>query len=323
MTSPIANVVGDGPAGLTAALALARRGWHVSVKTASRRRPARIDVLGGTAFSVLERLGLNRSDLIGVATPCPGRWVHWGSEPHTVDHLRSLSGAWSIDRPAFDNLLADHAARSGVSFAESDDPNGWTLDATGVGGADDSVCDDRLIVLVGTGSVDPSAGPVDTRLLMEAGHEGWAYAVAYNGARLCLGVITDAETLRGNKPWDFFSGVLRATNRVGQLYGRICEDITPVGFALPCRLRPALAGKRRLRVGDARSSFDPLAGRGLWEAIAGTEHTVSLLCDDPERLASDEQRAQKAYASYLHQRRRFYRELRDRFRSGFWNRRCE
>lgn len=326
MSARSAHIIGDGPAGLVAALALAQRGWRVSLKAASRKRPARIDVLGGSALPVLERLGLGRNDVTGVARPCPGRWVDWGGEPYCVDHMRSLSSAWSVDRPAFDELLAGHAARSGVRFGEIDDtdPKGWTIDATGAIERDDSAgddCDDRLIALVRTGPIDPASGPVDARLLIEACPEGWVYAVTYDGARLCLGVVTDAAELRGRRPWDFFAGMLRATNRIGQLHARLGEGFTQFGCALPCRLRPALARQRRLRVGDARSSYDPLAGRGLWEAIVGTERTVSLLAEDPDRLAADDRRVQATYAAYLEQRRHFYGTLRERFLSGFWLRR--
>lgn len=131
MSARSAHIIGDGPAGLVAALALAQRGWRVSLKAACRQRPARIDVLGGAALPVLERLGLGRNDVTGVARPCPGRWVDWGGEPYCVDHMRSLSGAWSVDRPAFDELLAGLAIRSGVRFGETDDtdPKGWTIDA--------------------------------------------------------------------------------------------------------------------------------------------------------------------------------------------------
>jgi 2-polyprenyl-6-methoxyphenol hydroxylase-like FAD-dependent oxidoreductase len=326
-----ARVVGDGPAGLVAALALAGRGWRVTIEAAGsgrRRRMARIDVLAGSALPVLARLGIPKRRLLRIASPCPGRWTRWGGEAHAVDYVRSLRSAWAVDRPGFDRLLAERAAEVGVRFAGPGDASSqgydpsWTILATGGGEATrDQVCDDRLIALVCSGPIDRADGEADTRLMVEACPEGWAYGVSRGGTQLCLGVVTDAQALRGDSPRAFAARLLGGTDRIGRLMARFRRGFSMQGFALSCRLCPLLAAERRLRVGDARMVLDPLAGRGLWQAVYGTERVVALLDETPDALSAHERSVNESYADYLRQRRAFYRGPHDSLHRGFWVRR--
>lgn len=335
MSARTARVVGDGPAGLVAALTLAGRGWRVTVEPAAatsvrRRRTARIDVLGGSALPVLARLGIAPDRLLGVASPCPGRWTRWASDAHAVDHVRTLESAWSVDRPGFDRLLAERAAEIGVRFAGPGGTPGagrdasWTILATGGGqAARDEACDDRLIALVCSGDIDPRDGEADARLMVEACPDGWAYGVSRGGTHLCLGVVTDAQALRGSSPRAFATRVLGGTERLAPLMARFRRGFAMQGFVLSCRLRPLLPAERRVRVGDARMVLDPLAGRGLWEAVYGTERVVALLDENPDALGAHARTMDESYADYLRQRSAFYRGSHDSMHQGFWVRRCQ
>lgn len=335
MTARTARIIGSGPAGLIASLALARRGWLVSI--AGRRpevrgraadRPGRIDVLGGSVLPVLESLGISRSDLRGVATQCPGRWMQWGGQPHMVDHFRSLESAWAVRRPQFDDLLAERAIAAGACLNSVDtcrqlSHDTWTIIANGGREPANRIdCDDRLIALVLTGTVDPANGVVDARLVVEACRDGWAYGVT-SGTRACIGFVTDLEALRcsGVEPCAFIIMALSGTVKVGEMLRCLGPDSVMRGHHLACGLRSLFDGERWVRIGDARITFDPLSGRGLWEAIRGAERVAAILDEVPQSLAAEEARTREAYADYLRQRQAFYDEIGDRFGPGFWTRR--
>jgi 2-polyprenyl-6-methoxyphenol hydroxylase-like FAD-dependent oxidoreductase len=99
------------------------------------------------------------------------------------------------------------------------------------------------------------------------------------------------------------------------------EPLTVAATPIPCRFLPLQAGETTLRVGDAQTSFDPLAGRGLWEAIRGAEQVANALDENPERLTLIARRARENYSGYLARRDAFYRAGRDRFGTEFWERR--
>lgn len=335
MTYRSARIVGDGPAGLVAALALVQQGWRVDVTAPqwrrAARRPDRIDVLGGSALSVLERLGIPPRDLLAVATPCPGRWTRWSEEAHEVDHFRTFETAWAVTRPGFDALLAERAVAAGVRFSgpEGDASTersrcSWTILATGSGEeTKGAAADERLVAFVMTGALDPADGAVDARLMVEACPEGWAYA-AICRMRACVGVVTDIEALRRSAiaPRFFVARMLGGTARIAGISKRLGDGVSMRGHHFACGRRPLLAAERLVRVGDARMTLDPLAGRGLWEAVHGTDRVMAAILDNaPERLVDEEALADDTYRSYLRQRWAFYGMLRERFGTGFWVRR--
>lgn len=324
ISSRRAEVLGDGPAALAAALGLARRGWRVDLVVPPRRAKeiSRIDVLGGSALATLARLGVSRDDMLAVARPCPGTWSHWGREgPSGMDYLATPQGpAWAVDRCGFDALLEARALAAGVTRAAGREGRSWRILASGRLGATGAV-DDELVALVAMGEVPASAAPVDTRLMIEAAPEAWAYGVMGPGRSVCLGVITDAEALAGARPGPFAADVLGRTERIVRLLDRLGGPLAVGATPLPCRFLPLHSDARSIRVGDAQASLDPLAGRGLWQAIRGAGEAAAALDEEPERLTLLAQRAQAAYRSYLATRAAFYCAGHDRFGTGFWARR--
>ncbi|HWE15776.1 MAG TPA: hypothetical protein VG758_01135 [Hyphomicrobiaceae bacterium] len=333
-----AYVIGDGPAALTAATALAQRGWAVDLTGWAKPdgRHTRVDVLGGAALGPLARLGISRDDLLAVARPCPGTWSRWGKDSHCLDHASSLHGAWAVDRAGLIALLRQRALSAGVRLlgslradapvlpCEASEP--WTIVAAGTrparsGDADAGAFDDRLVALLGRGTLMEAAGSVDTRLLIEAHPEGWIYGVVGPRRTVCVGIVTDAQALQGTPPAAFAAKVLSETERIARLTEAVVDRLDIVGIPVDCRRRRLKAGRRSIRVGDAHMSFDPLAGRGLWEAIYRTERVMATLDRRQHELDSMERGLRAGYARYLQQRAAFYREGYARFGTGFWARR--
>lgn len=328
-----AQVVGAGPAALVAAIALAQRGWTINLTAGPRRarRSARIDVLAGSALTTLRRLGIAREDLQTVAQPCPGTWSNWAGEfEGGADHVTSPFGhSWAVNRDRFEHLLRNRAADFGVTWDEQpgadERDHGWRLLA--MGGisrrADKTAAagyDDRLIALVGTGQLSADAGVIDKRLMIEAGVAGWAYGIAGPEGSFCYGVISDANSLKARP--DLALRVLDGTKRIAACVERLSASPSLAATPLPCRWLPLQAGPRTIRIGDAQASFDPLAGRGLWQALRMAEDVAQALDADPAQLAAVERRSRADYDHYLAQRRDFYLAGFRRFGTEFWARRC-
>ena len=344
-----ASVIGSGPAALTVAIALARSGWAVQLAPGPERKQVsrtRIDVLSGSASTILGRLGVSRSDMAAIARPCPGTWSRWGSNaPTTMDYLATLLGhSWSVERTAFDRLLMERAIGAGVKIAPipgtrptvqlesseiaspSEDDH-WRILAFGALSrrADPQpaqVNDDELIALVATVSPPHPIGAVDARLSIEAVAQGWVYGVGGPGNLLCFGVITDRIALAGQNQQDMATSLLMQSERFAPRIAQSTSSLSFHAVPIPCRWLPLRAGSRLLRVGDAQASFDPVSGRGLWEAIRTGAAIASALNNGPHQLDAIERDSAVRYRRYLIERLAFYHLALQRFGSGFWQRRC-
>ena len=277
-----------------------------------------------------------------MARACPGTWSRWGlGGAATTDYLTSPHGhGWSVDRAGFEQLLARRAVEAGADFKSGRvrstirQPEGAPARPT----AATSGASSRPAGFPGEGSRTPGrtvttgswrwwlsprpeapARSLDSRLIVEAGPDGWAYGVAGPDDLHCVGVVTDAEALAGSRPNDFATRLLAGTERLAA-FAAICPTFQAV--PVHCRWLPVRAGQCSVRIGDAQASFDPVAGRGLWEAIRMAEAVAVALDTDPDQLDVIEDSSARRYRRYLADRREYYRIGLERFGTGFWERRC-
>jgi flavin-dependent dehydrogenase len=350
-------IVGGGPAGLSAAIALRREGCTVTVIERMNYRSPRIgEHISPGAKAVLAELGLTDVLSSGHHAACPGLRSVWGGEaPVERDYLFHPNGeGLNLSRPEFDASLAALGERLGATIvtdatmtALSRHSALWCLgirrrdeafevecrvvvDATGRNasiarrlGARPIVYDE-LIAAVGTG-LAPAAQT--NLLLIEAVREGWWYSVGLADGSVIATFFSDAELLQAGgaeraRIWRHHLDTARMTG------ARMRVPAEPrniqVRIARTQRL-DKVVGDGWLATGDAAMSFDPLSSNGIHKGLEWGKRVASAataFCRGDDSIArAYENDAAKGFTRYLIDRWRYYNAERRWPNAPFWSRR--
>lgn len=275
MNTHDAVVIGAGPAGSTAAIALARRGWRVALveKAAFPRRKVCGEYISPGAWPVLRELGLDSAlaaragppvrrvglfaldTVLDVPMPAPHREAPWGR---------------ALGRETLDTLLLERAARSGAEVLQP-----WRVESLrdGAQGHEVRTSDGMRVRTL--------RAPV-----VVAAHGSWEHGLPTQPARAApraadlLGFkahFTGARLPAGLMPLVLFPGG----------YGGLVEsDAGRVSFSC-CIRRDALARCRDehpgLGAGDAVLAHAAACARGLREALEGARRAGPWLAAGPIR----------------------------------------
>jgi flavin-dependent dehydrogenase len=228
-------IVGGGPAGAAAALALARRGLSPVVLEAQPKPRTKVgECLPPGANALLGALGLTERMRRAGHLPSHGNRFLWGSDaPAERDFIYGTGGAgWRLDRRVFEEELAGAAVEAGADWrcgyrlgeCSRDGLGSWRLEVSGPRGAKtfraDFVVDasgraSRLSRLLGARRVtydrlvgvaayfEPRAGGEtrafganeDSFTLVEAVKSGWWYSAWLPGEKLIAVYMTDGDLL--------------------------------------------------------------------------------------------------------------------------------
>lgn len=299
-------ILGGGPAGLTAALALRRR-CDASVLVAEAAPPGR-ERLGESAppdlMARLCQLGLGARFRRGEHLPCPGHVSLWGGmRPGFNDFLFNPMGpAWRLDRRGFDAMLAEAAESAGAVLswqtrflaarpldggghalrlrdaggAERDVQARFVIDATGAGarfarsqGATLRT-DDRLFAVAQFFRGGDGTGSMQA--MIEAVAEGWWYAARLPNQRLISMYVTDRAGLGRMRADDggAWRSALAATRLIAPAIGPLSAE--PEGGLIVHPIFSARLDRRAgpdwMAIGDAAASFDPIAAQGIHKALS-------------------------------------------------------
>jgi flavin-dependent dehydrogenase len=350
-------VIGGGPAGSAAALALAQLGAAVLLVEPGSHRPPVGETLPPGAKPLLDRLGL-RDRMAGAGfLPSIGNWSAWGgAEPWGRDFLYHRNGhGWHLDRRRFDALLRHAAEAAGAvprraSLAHAAPRAGggfhlsltdgdaievpFVLDATGRRSAFARALGirrrpiDRMVAVAGyvARRADGPAEPAAT--LVEATESGWWYSAPLPQDRLVAVFMTDADLAR-----DGVTGLHGWLDRLAAAPGTGARALRyGAGLAGPPMVVPAasgrldrIAGPDWLAIGDAAASFDPLSSQGISSAletgIAAAAACVRRLGGDRDALAAAGGRHDAAWTEYETGRMSYYGLERRWPGTPFWARR--
>ena len=298
-------VVGGGPAGLAAAIALAERGADACVvDSLGGLSSERGELLAHGAVDIIGRLGL--SEVLDQALRIDDVVSLWGGarmQSHAGAPGLGLHG-WGLDRRVLSQAMLNRIATLGVPLHQArvtatDRTNGnWRLettngsfqarylvDATGRPGA---VArrqgvqlwqSTNLVALIWQGPRAP--GPA--YMQAEAAPDGWWYAVPY-GAAQTVGFLTSAERAKEiNSDAQAFFQSAQSTTRLVDL-----NALGPRMSMMDSRsaVLEELSGPGWIATGDAAAAFDPIASQGLFNALSGgffaANAAIDALTGDPE-----------------------------------------
>jgi flavin-dependent dehydrogenase len=337
-----AAVVGAGPAGCSAAIALAEAGWRVVM---FGRPPAAGDRIGESlspgAPALLERLGIRARFLADGHRVCHANASAWGSsELAWHDFIGDPRGpGFHIDRARFEALLRARACEAGVRVILSDAPRiveeqgAWRLAATSmlppitaryvIDASGRAACLARSlgarrevawsqIALV---TFARTARPCDeTFTLVESVPEGFWYSAPIPDGRLAIALFTDAG-LHDAPAARTLEGVHTLLARSPRTRARLDAhgavlDVEPRFVGADSGWIEPVHGPGWITVGDAAITYDPISAHGLTLALrTGVDAADALLAhqaDDTDALARYGARLARAFDDYRREALRIY-----------------
>ena len=347
-------IIGGGPAGASAALAICRGGdLSIAILEAGTRPERKIgETLPPEARYDLERLGVWQSVCAAGHQPSQGTCSAWGGAELAFDDVlfKPHGVGWHLDRRRFDEMLLQEARARGAVILRPATvgralpmPEEWQLELKQPGEPGRELCAKFVIDASGRGQslhvtkerwkvffdhlvglyaffvLDELASRCDNFTMVETTEGGWWYSALLPGQQLVVVHMTDADqalTSRLQHPqrWLERAQLTSHTNR--RLRGARMIARPRVALARSQLLHP-VAGARWLAIGDAASSFDPLSSQGIAKALR-----TGLRAADVIRTGQVEAYAQQIAAEfehYLETREHYYRMEARWPRSPFWN----
>jgi flavin-dependent dehydrogenase len=343
-------IVGAGPAGSVAARELARRGASVLLLG---RNPAKLERIGETAPPdlglVLNLIGLGDILASGAHQRSPAVVSTWGdSQPTERNHILSPYGeGWHLDRSVFDSQLVAAAQREGAEVCDATrivvtaDREGFLLRLQG--GSNRAR---RLILATGrscrglglparrqwidalvavAGFIDVGAVKPDPRTMIEAFADGWLYSALLPDGRCVVVALTDGDLLPSDMVTrtTWWRKAVQGSNLVGLRALDQARAVALATYDARSSFLIPLGGVGWQPIGDARLALDPLAGRGIPQAISdgiwAAEACLQSVMPSARDLVGSRTRAE--LSGYLETRQWVYAQERRWMDRPFWRRR--
>jgi flavin-dependent dehydrogenase len=340
-------IVGGGPAGCSAALALAKLGVDTAIVSAAKATVKPTE----TALPALAGLlrSVNAESALAACEPCYGISSGWGRprpvlRPSIID---PRGNPWFIHRQRFDGALRDSVLKAGslwfegvaegVDFHEpgvtviTSDKRiraKWLIIASGSPAWAARITGQTIIKHDSLTALWGKLPEVNTErfLFVEPSEFGWWYLAPDDGSGSVACLMTDPPLARslGAAQVSKWNDLFRETN-LARTCGKTskAEQVTVASTGL-MSLKRAL-GERWIAIGDAAVKLDPLGSGGTMTAIDGgrlaARAVFGSFSGSSSELQDYEQWAACLVAEFSRQREQHYLLESANRSSGFWNRR--
>lgn len=352
-------IIGNGPAGLASAITLRQQGAAVTVvqRPAGESAIRAGESLAATARFSLTELGVWDDFVAAGHPPCYGNASCWGDERlFLYDFIHASSGqGWYVDRAAFQYMLLQKAATTGIRFAVTDrafrikrEGNGWqytegdlrisaamVIDASGRNswlsrqlGMKRIRRDDQVAVISLLAAADPLKSG---QSLIEAVPDGWWYVSNGDGEKVVRIFFTDPD-LHDRADWLdplYWHSKSMQTHFVKHRApaGRY-NNVLPVQYtSAGSHHLASYAGAGWLAAGDAACAFDPLSSHGIAFALRSGIDAGLAAKDCLAGISSAgndyDQKIRLAFRLYAAQRVDLYRRESRWTDHPYWKRRQE
>ena len=344
---PDAAIIGGGPAGCAAALALRSRGHSVIVIAPQSQREKPTETAVPTLARLLRSLGA--AEALNACEPCHGIVSAWGRNTPAFQPgiLNPFGHAWFIHRARFDSCLQSTARKSGAIWMNEEaqsvnfDTHGASIATTGqpvrarwVAFATGSPAWPARVTQQTPSKMDSLIAfwarlqsQLSERLLfVEPAERGWWYLCPADGPGAIACFVTDPLSARSLSPsqppaWD---QLFQATRLSQQLQGELHAEQIHVALTGLSAL-PEKHGTNWIAVGDAAAKLDPLGSSGTATALDSAQRAANAIADalQGHTASLDEYSCWSAglIAEFARQRRQQYGYEARRQDNHFWSRR--
>ncbi len=354
-------VLGGGPAGASAAIAVLQKGYSVLLIEKGPLDGIRYgETLVPKVREPLVKLGVWESFLSDNHLKSSGIQSSWGqAELYENNFIFNPYGnGWNLDRIKFDSMMLHASEKSGAkvmrgtSVIQNSDHSdgGWTVnvhsresnqeycarfmvDATGRAavvakqkGAKRQHSD-RLMGVAAYFQTPKESSKHNGCTLIEPDENGWWYSAELPEEKTVAVFMTDADIYARSKKQStgFWQDRLESSTFTKHRikFSNRLSRLQPI--AAHSALTFPAAGSNWLAVGDAAMSFDPLSSQGIYKGLnSGIEAAKTIdevFSGNREALSAYSKSIETAFANYLQVRKTHYLKNQRWAGSAFWKRR--
>lgn len=299
-------IIGGGPAGLACAIAAANNtDAKILVVEQQSLNSQRIgENIPPQTLILLEQLGLDQQFKQDNHETCPGFASVWGRDDVGYNDfiVNPYGPSWRLDRLAFDTSLINKAVSLNINFKwntrfiESEqncdeqqthflhfeDKQGqkcsisakFVVDASGSRAVFakskqiEKNIDDKLVATVRFAKLGQAAKGKQVRI--EATENAWFYHTLLPNQQVVTMAVSEQKDVSELKAENYqaFDEKINRLNYIGEHAKQLqLTDVSYHSYPVISGVLPNAEGKNWLAIGDAASSFDPIAAQGIFKAL--------------------------------------------------------